>query len=616
MKNNKRTLALLTAGLLVVTPMAATGLTVFAEGTNKITITSAQAGTHNYKAYQIFKGNLYGAGTDANPYVLTELQWGDNVTGADFLTALQADNSFLIDHDNNSSTAMVNAFASAASAEDVAGVLEKYADNSDFAVAFAKFAGNHLNSTAAAASDNTADSSNSKLYELDNLAAGYYLVKDEADITQDTPRTLNMLKVAGTVTIDTKEDKPTLTKKITASNQTLDGVANTASFGDIVDYQIKSKVPKMNGYEKYFFIVNDTMESGLTFNPSSVAIKIMNGETLVKTLVADTDYYLKQSSDASPYTFQIVFKNFAQYNNATYVGKDIIIDYNATVNENATIGNTTELANTNTANLTYSNNPNEVSTGIPADGTNPAKPDEPKPSTPDDPNTTEVNEYKPGDPVGETPIQTTYTYLTNLIIEKVDKANTSTKLSGAKFELTGESINVTYHEGKVYKKNNSATSPYYLLKDGTYTNTVPGGVISSDKYVSTTQKYELVDNATAISSIDKVTAYGTSGADGKITFSALGVGTYTIIETKAPDGGYNKLESPITVSITATPSADGCTWKYNTNDSNVVQVLNAKGSHLPSTGGMGTRLFYIIGGLLVAGSLVLLVTKKRMSKEN
>ena len=46
----------------------------------------------------------------------------------------------------------------------------------------------------------------------------------------------------------------------------------------------------MKGYEKYFFVVNDTMEEGLTFDPDTVAIKIMNGNTSVKELEADTDY--------------------------------------------------------------------------------------------------------------------------------------------------------------------------------------------------------------------------------------------------------------------------------------------------------------------------------------
>lgn len=44
-----------------------------------------------------------------------------------------------------------------------------------------------------------------------------------------------------------------------------------------------------------------------------------------------------------------------------------------------------------------------------------------------------------------------------------------------------------------------------------------------------------------------------------------------------------------------------------------VKVLNQSGTELPSTGGMGTTIFYILGSILVVGAVVLLVTKKRMS---
>ena len=45
------------------------------------------------------------------------------------------------------------------------------------------------------------------------------------------------------------------------------------------------------------------------------------------------------------------------------------------------------------------------------------------------------------------------------------------------------------------------------------------------------------------------------------------------------------------------------------------EILNKKGSLLPSTGGIGTTIFYIVGGILVVGAAILLVTKKRMSRE-
>lgn len=45
----------------------------------------------------------------------------------------------------------------------------------------------------------------------------------------------------------------------------------------------------------------------------------------------------------------------------------------------------------------------------------------------------------------------------------------------------------------------------------------------------------------------------------------------------------------------------------------LVTIANNKGSNLPSTGGMGTTIFYVVGSILVLGAAILLITKKRMS---
>ena len=594
MKNNKRTLALLTAGLLAVTPMAATGLTAIAADDNSITITVKKEGTHNYKAYQIFKGNLHGTGTDTDPYILTELQWGDNVTGADFLTALKGDNSFLIDHDNDSSTAMVNAFASAAGAEDVAAVLEKYADGSDFAIAFAKFAGNHLKTGVnPKASDN--EPNTSKKYELTGLAAGYYLVKDEADITQDTPRTLNMLKVAGQVTLTTKEDLPTLDKKIiTSTNPLTKDDKNEASIGDVIDYELTSVVPTMEGYDKYFYVINDKMADGLTFDPSSVKVYI-NGAQLVNDST-NVYYRVDQNDNAKvgnvQYTFQIVMNDFIQHK--AQAGKEIKVTYSAKLNENANITNT---GNPNKVFLTYSNNPNVEATPESA-----GNPDEPKPGTPPNPDTPD----NPGDDYEQ-------------------------KLKGAEFKLTGTDMNIVLVSEDQFILDNT-TGTYWALTDGTYTTTDPStSGVDTTKYVDTSKKYKRTTIFTQKGNIaTPVEVKGFVDDDGWIIFKGLGAGKYTLTETTTPKG-YNTV-SPINIIISNDKVASAFSktnpnWKVVKDaDPDVeltasdyiygLQVVNVKGATLPSTGGMGTRLFYIIGGLLVAGSLVLLVTKKRMSKGN
>ena len=99
----------------------------------------------------------------------------------------------------------------------------------------------------------------------------------------------------------------------------------------------------------------------------------------------------------------------------------------------------------------------------------------------------------------------------------------------------------------------------------------------------------------------------TSNGTSALVLNGLDAGTYHLEETKAPDG-YNKLTAPVTVTI----AEDG---KVNETDNGTVYVSNNAGATLPSTGGMGTTLFYVLGGGLMVAAVVLLVTKKRMENK-
>ena len=119
------------------------------------------------------------------------------------------------------------------------------------------------------------------------------------------------------------------------------------------------------------------------------------------------------------------------------------------------------------------------------------------------------------------------------------------------------------------------------------------------------------------------TTLETSGT-GDILIEGLNEGTYYLEETEAP-AGYNKLTEPIEVEITATTSAtsgsetvqykNSSETSYTPATDATVKVLNSAGTQLPSTGGIGTTLFYVIGGGLMAVAAVLLVTKKRMNSK-
>lgn len=99
---------------------------------------------------------------------------------------------------------------------------------------------------------------------------------------------------------------------------------------------------------------------------------------------------------------------------------------------------------------------------------------------------------------------------------------------------------------------------------------------------------------------------------GKVVIKGLDSGTYYLEETKAP-AGYNKLAERIEVTINKanlSANMNGNTWTAGG-----VHVINQTGSELPSTGGMGTVIFYILGAVLVVCAGVLLVAKRRMSTE-
>ncbi len=100
----------------------------------------------------------------------------------------------------------------------------------------------------------------------------------------------------------------------------------------------------------------------------------------------------------------------------------------------------------------------------------------------------------------------------------------------------------------------------------------------------------------------------TTDANGKIEIAGLDSDTYYLREIVAPNG-YNKLAEDVEVKIDPTTSADG---NAMTLAPVTAKVNNNSGTLLPSTGGIGTTIFYVVGSLLVVAAVVLLVTKKRM----
>lgn len=172
---------------------------------------------------------------------------------------------------------------------------------------------------------------------------------------------------------------------------------------------------------------------------------------------------------------------------------------------------------------------------------------------------------------------TTKTFEMNVFKFYIDKndSNTEKGLAGATFKLTKDSQDAV-NIGFVKTSNETDTDDVYRVAKKGETGTV-----------------------TTI----------TSPKSGKFTIQGLGAGTYYLTETQQPDG-YNKLSSPVKVEIKDNGDiyVDGSTT-VNTGD---VKVENKTGTVLPSTGGMGTTMIYLVGAVLVLGSGVVLATKRRV----
>ena len=634
--------------LLVLLMVAALGTTAFADAkTNHyITVTNVSTAEHSYVAYQVFAGN-YNAETGK----LTDITWGAGVNGEALLTALKADEDFGKD--------TANAFYSCTTAEAVAAVLDANKNTANFAQNFADAVGKNL-ATVAGTSTATA-AATGYTYSIPVTGDGYYFIKDQKDPTyptgSQTVDTLTdyILQVVGDVTVVAKSDTVTVKKEvatggydcITEHEHSIEGGcklayadSNTAQVDDIVSFKLTSTVPeKAASYDYFYFIFGDTLSNGLTFDKDNSHMAVTIGGT---PATEGKDYTV--STNYNGYTFAIALTNAK-----AHAGETVVVTYEATVNANAVAGLG---GNTNEVVVEYSKDPNEEydggSDGFPKEGGK--------------------------DPDGKTPGSITKTYVTQLTLLKVD-ADTKAALEGAEFTITGTTESVIVRTKDVFTEDNT-NGTYYQLKDGSYTTKAPqaeamvaqdageareGGYVVCDKnnsavkyeiggayyreatmsdlsgtetlytymasneyqYESTTTKYTKTTETVYECFPETFSAFGTTGADGTITLKGLNAGTYTITELVAPDG-YNLLKNPITVTITCKlPDAivtgnEPCDWTYSQGDEQtdgtvVVTVENNSGSVLPTTGGIGTTIFYILGSLLVVGAVVLFVTKRRMS---
>lgn len=555
-KTIKRLGAVLLAMAMAVSVLCTGAL---AADTYSITVKSAVSG-HTYEAYQVFTGTV-ATGEDKNK-VLSDIQWSSDLkTSVDSIALLDAVKAITVGEGNS------KPFESCTNAADVAAVLGKNTTKDNATVkAFAKVVAKYLDSTNAKTGSFGTDN-NSDTYTIDGLSAGYYLVKDKdgsVNAENHDAYTNYIMEVVQDVEVKPKTSVPTVEKKIVENNT--DKPETTVGVNDTVTFKLTGTLPSnYDDYDSYKYVFHDTLSAGLTFGKiKSVKLYADDNDTNGTEISAgdgNTNYKLDRSGTEADNkcSFEVSFKDLKKFTNITKNSK-IVVTYTATLNSGAVVS-----GNDNNVHLEYSNNPNGEGTG----------------------NTTDTK-------------VTVYTL--QLDVVKVDGADKThkTPLTGAKFIL---STNSDLQED---------LTDANITADGDLTeNHKLGDKVIAVKANKTSPNY-IVDDSSAETKAYVMEVCGTADDNkGKLNIQGLKPNqTYYLYETKAPNG-YNKLTAPVTITIDGDGNVTGCTT--TNHEIQTLYVENKTGSTLPSTGGMGTKLFYTIGGILMAGAAIVLVVRKRRS---
>lgn len=426
-----------------------------------------------------------------------------------------------------------------------------------------------------AADKNASDGDADGTVALESIAHGYWLIADTTTgipegATADRTSTLVILDTS-TVTVTAKNNEMTITKDITNPDPTN---VSDHNIGDTVNYTIVATIdPNMAQYNPatYEYIITDTLSRGVVYDldPTDNDFEPFDVNNNVEQVEAMMDLTIQLDNDGDGKIEAGEGEDISQFFTVELLkDKDLSDGFTFTITGNtnwASSGKTGNvivkykaivnkfavvggIGNPNEVDLEFSNNPDTDSTG----------------ETPKD-------------------IVTSFTYQLN--VTKVDGKDESVTLKDARFALY-RLVNGTEKEYVTIDANNKVSG---------WQDTLPtdGNIVTDD--------------------------------NGKMSVSGLDAGTYYLTECVAPDG-YNLLDKDVKITITAEYSPDGKTITKltvtvddaETSNGNMasgeleVTVKNFSGAELPSTGGIGTTIFYTLGGLLAVGAVVLLVTKKRV----
>lgn len=587
MKYTRKILSLLLA-LIMMLSLAVTAMATAPDQTEDpqpttytITIRNNNAG-HTYEAYQIFTGDLSdnkNVQTGKSEFVLSNIKFSDTVT--------YKGNGVQIGTEEDGDPIMSKDPGDLAAALDKGTLkLDDFLADLTFSAAFAS-TNTHADSTATNDPDDIPDH-----YSIAGLPAGYYLVKDQDGSQSDKSDayTEYIIQVIGDTNIKNKASVPQVEKKVADTNDT---TGETEDDLDSADYDIGDDVPfiltatlgdELAAYSTYKVTFHDTLDKGLELNAefdADMETKVVSGVTV--TLLDKDESDITNGTDITAFfnitavtaaddktTLTITcadIKDMMQDGNKILVNNNdkIVVTYTAKLTVDANVGSA---GNRNTVYLEYSNNPNWTGTGT--------------------------------TPTGKTPEDTVIVFTYEVDVNKTDTGGSA--LTGASFEL--------------FKK--------ILLKQG---ETAENSFTEGDKTYYWKSLGELPGQNAAATS--------------EFAWSGIDDGIYKLVETQTP-AGYNDID-PIEFTVTAThtqdtaegnipplslmnlsgtvagESAENPTFQAQKDSAGEYNgklkaaVENRPGAVLPETGGMGTTILYIAGGILVLAAIVLLVTKKRMT---
>jgi fimbrial isopeptide formation D2 family protein/LPXTG-motif cell wall-anchored protein len=486
--------------------------------TSSLKVKNTGSIAHSFTLYQLFVGDVTQGATSGSA-VFSNITWGNGVKDAET--------------NYGDATAKAKTITTAALAKAFADTLIED--------------GNLQNGVAKSNIAANADA------EWTGLNPGYYLVLDTTEGLGDGEDTDSysayIMQVVGAVERNAKISIPTVTKKVGDVNDstgTTQALQNSADYdvGDKVPFTITGTLPSNYGeYETYkAYNFTDTLSDGLTPPASADDIEVKIGDTSIKD-----NFNIAINGQ----TITITLKADKDMKTIAPLGTEqIVVTYEATLNDNAVMGNT---GNPNTVDLVFSNNPNQGGDG---------------------------DTGKTTDTVLVFTFKVEVNKVTGMTAEEA-----GTALAGAAFSLYKKYATVP--EGKT-----AATSITY--DNGKKTYTIADGV-----------HWVLVGSTTA-------------GTATTFDFERIDDGEYLLVETVTPDG-YNSIE-PKTFTVTAVhdeelTSVSGTgTINLGTITNNVgvdTNINNEGGITLPTTGGIGTTIFYVAGIVLVLGAAAIIIARRK-----